>query len=321
MASTDPVSNPVNTQKVQEDVLKLWSLVNSQPGISQDQKNKIKGLYEGVVSSLRQNTEAQPPPTGNQRTRRSSSQFLRPQTVGTLSAPPSDKVPLLHLKRKVGQTWEYSSNLTGVYLDILNEIATSGTTFKDKNALLTGVGAGSIGVEILKGLLAGGARVVITTSRYNRANVEFYQSIYQTAGSRGSSLTVVPFNQGSKQDVEALVDYIYTNLSMDLDYILPFAGIPENGREIDSLDDKSELAHRIMLTNLLRILGEVKKKKASRNFVTRPTQVILPLSPNHGLFGNDGLYSESKISLETLFQRWNSESWGEYLCLVGAVIG
>ncbi|TFY76669.1 hypothetical protein EWM64_g7343 [Hericium alpestre] len=58
-----------------------------------------------------------------------------------------------------------------------------------------------------------------------------------------------------------------------------------------------------------------------RHFVTRPTQVILPLSPNHGLFGNDGLYSESKISLETLFQRWNSESWGEYLCLAGAVIG
>ncbi|TDL13347.1 thiolase-like protein, partial [Rickenella mellea] len=97
--------------------------------------------------------------------------------------------------------------------------------------------------------------------------------------------------------------------------------VPENGREIDGLDDKSELAHRIMLVNLLRLLSAVKTKKASRHFVTRPTQVILPLSPNHGLFGNDGLYSESKISLETLFNRWNSESWGEYLCLAGAVIG
>jgi 3-oxoacyl-ACP reductase-like protein len=74
-------------------------------------------------------------------------------------------------------------------------------------------------------------------------------------------------------------------------------------------------------TNLLRLLGAVKQKKAARHFVTRPTQVVLPLSPNHGLFGNDGLYSESKISLETLFQRWASESWGEYLCLAGAVIG
>ena len=115
------------------------------------------------------------------------------------------------------------------------------------------------------------------------------------------------------------MDYIYANLGMDLDYILPFAGIPKNGREIDGLDDKSELAHRMMLVNLLRILGaaSVKNKKASHHFVTQPTQVILPLSPNHGLFGNDGLYSESKISLASE----TSEGWGEYLCLASAVIG
>ncbi|KAL1666812.1 acyl transferase domain-containing protein, partial [Schizophyllum commune] len=318
MASTDPVSGSVNIEKVQDDVAKLWTLVKSQPGISEEQKKRIKALYEGVVRSLRKGPDS-PRPRVTPRTRRSSSQFLRPQiSAANVSA---DHVPLLHLKRKAGSTWEYSSNLTGVYLDVLHEIATSGTTFKDKNALLTGVGKGSIGVEVVKGLLSGGAHVVITTSRYSRSTVEYYQDIYQTYGARGSALTVVPFNQGSKQDVEALVDYIYANLGLDLDYILPFAGIPENGREIDSIDDKSELAHRIMLVNLLRILGAVKSKKASRQFVTRPTQVILPLSPNHGLFGNDGLYSESKISLETLFQRWASESWGEYLCLAGAVIG
>ncbi|RDB25744.1 Fatty acid synthase subunit alpha [Hypsizygus marmoreus] len=318
MASGDTVSGAVNIQKVQDDVLKLWTVVKSQPGISQEQKNRIKALYEGVVRSLHKGPDSRARLTP--RSRRSSSQFLRPQLSGITSVT-ADKVPLLHLKRKVGTNWEYSSNLTGVYLDILHEIATSGTTFQDKNALLTGVGKGSIGVEIVKGLLSGGAHVVITTSSYSRKTVEYYQSIFQTFGSRGSALTVVPFNQASKQDVEALVDYVYASLGMDLDYIIPFAGIPENGREIDGLDDKSELAHRMMLVNLLRILGAVKNKKASRHFVTRPTQVILPLSPNHGLFGNDGLYSESKISLETLFQRWSSESWGEYLCLAGAVIG
>ncbi len=317
MASGDTISAPTNIQKIQDDVLKLWNVVKSQPEISEEQKNRIKALYEGVVRSLHKRPESRP---RGARMRRSSSQFLRPQVSGIASVT-SDKVPLLHLKRKVGTNWEYSSNLTGVYLDILHEIATSGTTFKDKNALLTGVGKGSIGVEILKGLLSGGAHVVITTSRYSRATVEYYQGIFQRFGSKGSALTVVPFNQGSKQDVEALVDYIYATLGLDLDYILPFAAVPENGREIDGLDDKSELAHRIMLVNLLRLLGAVKIKKASRQFVTRPTQVILPLSPNHGLFGNDGLYSESKISLETLFNRWNSESWGEYLCLAGAVIG
>ncbi|KAI0368773.1 fatty acid synthase [Pilatotrama ljubarskyi] len=319
MASGDQIVAPTNIQKIQDDVLKLWNVVKSQPEISEDQKNRIKALYEGVVRSLRKRPESRPRP-GAPRTRRSSSTFLRPQ-ISNVASVTADKIPLLHLKRKVGTTWEYSSNLTGVYLDILHEIATSGSTFKDKNALLTGVGKGSIGVEIVKGLLSGGAHVVITTSRYSRATVEYYQDIFQRFGSKGSALTVVPFNQGSKQDVEALVDYIYSTLGLDLDYILPFAAVPENGREIDGIDDKSELAHRIMLVNLLRLLGAVKNKKASRHFVTRPTQVILPLSPNHGLFGNDGLYSESKISLETLFNRWSSESWGEYLCLAGAVIG
>lgn len=319
MASGDTIPGSVNIQKVQDDVLKLWNVVKSQSEISPEQKAKIKALYDGVVRSLRKTPEIRPR-HGVPRSRRSSSTFLRPQITSVASVS-ADKVPLLHLKRKVGNNWEYSSNLTRVYLDVLSEIATSGTTFKNKNALLTGVGKGSIGVEILKGLLSGGAHVVITTSRYNRATVEYYQGIYQQFGSRGSALTVVPFNQGSRQDVEALVDYIYASLGLDLDYILPFAAVPENGREIDGLDDKSELAHRIMLVNLLRLLGAVKTKKASRHFVTRPIQVILPLSPNHGLFGNDGLYSESKISLETLFNRWNSESWGEYLCLAGAVIG
>ncbi|VDC05507.1 unnamed protein product, partial [Peniophora sp. CBMAI 1063] len=308
MASTDNVvTDAVNMEKIQEDVLKLWNGVKTQPEISEEQKGKIKDLYDSVVRSIKNEPAETHPHASQPRTRHVSSQFLCPH-VSNVAPVAADKVSLLHLKRKVGTNWEYSSNLTGIYLDILHEIATFGTTFKDKNALLTGVGKGSIGVEILKGLLSGGAHVVITTSRYSRASVEYYQGIFQRFGSRGSALTVVPFNQGSKQDVEAIVDYIYGTLGLDLDYIPPIAAVPENGREIDGLNDKSELAHRIMLVNLLRLLGAVKIKKVSRNFVTRPTQVTLPLSPNHGLFGNDGLYSESKISLESLFIRWNSEN-------------
>lgn len=39
------------------------------------------------------------------------------------------------------------------------------------------------------------------------------------------------------------------------------------------------------------------------------------------MFGGDGLYAESKIALEVLFNKWFSESWAEYLTLAGAVIG
>ena len=48
-----------------------------------------------------------------------------------------------------------------------------------------------------------------------------------------------------------------------------------------------------MLVNLLRLLGVIKTKKMSHQIVTRATQVVLPLSPNHRLFGNDGLHCVS----------------------------
>jgi fatty acid synthase subunit alpha, fungi type len=112
-------------------------------------------------------------------------------------------------------------------------------------------------------------------------------------GSRGSALTVVPFNQGSKQDVDALVDYIYSTLNLDLVYVLPFAAIPKNGREIDGLDDKSELAHRVMLVDLLRLLGAIKQKAV----VISSLKLFSRFPP---IFGNGGLYLESKISLQQL---------------------
>jgi fatty acid synthase subunit alpha len=243
---------------------------------------------------------------------------------GNLKAGKKETIPFLHLKRKEEHGWEYSKKLTGIYLEGLENAAKSGLTFQGKMALMTGAGAGSIGAEVLQGLISGGAKAIVTTSRFSREVTEYYQSMYARFGGRGSQLVVVPFNQGSKQDVEALIDYIYDpkkGLGWDLDFIAPFAAIPENGREIDSIDSKSELAHRIMLTNLIRLLGSVKTQKLERGFNTRPAQVILPLSPNHGTFGNDGLYSESKLALETLFNRWFSESWGDFLTICGAVIG
>ena len=134
MASGDNVSGNVNIQKLRDDVLKLWALVKPLPEISNDQKNRIRVLYDGVAKSLNTTSEPQSPLPGT-RSGRSSFQFLRPQITGVITSITDNKIPLLHLKRKVGTTWEYGSNLTGAYLDILLEIATSGTSFKDKNAL------------------------------------------------------------------------------------------------------------------------------------------------------------------------------------------
>ncbi|KAI3333105.1 putative fatty acid synthase alpha subunit FasA [Ustulina deusta] len=206
----------------------------------------------------------------------------------------------------------YDRQLTNTYLDAIFA------------ALVTGAGAGSIGMEVVRGLLAGGARVIVTTSRTPAASGPAMAQAYKEVGARGSELILLPFNAASKKDVENLVAHIYDDnkgLGLDLDFVVPFAAIPEPGREIDEIDARSELAHRAMLTNVLRLFGCIKRQKEKRNYTGRPTTVLLPLSPNHGDFGGDGLYSESKIGLETLFNRYHSERWSSYLSIIGAVIG
>ncbi|KAL6232050.1 hypothetical protein BDW75DRAFT_28846 [Aspergillus navahoensis] len=321
MAEGGPISEYSNRAKVQNDLRSVYKLIRRQHRLSKSSQLQFNALYKDVVRALSMN-ENQIMPQENGNTKRTG----RNGSVRS-GSPPAGKVetiPFLHLKKKNEHGWDYSKKLTGIYLDVLESAARSGLTFQGKNVLMTGAGAGSIGAEVLQGLISGGAKVIVTTSRYSREVTEYYQAMYARYGARGSQLVVVPFNQGSKQDVEALVEYIYDTkkgLGWDLDFIVPFAAIPENGREIDSIDSKSELAHRIMLTNLLRLLGSVKAHKQTNGFETRPAQVILPLSPNHGTFGNDGLYSESKLALETLFNRWYSENWSNYLTICGAVIG
>jgi fatty acid synthase subunit alpha len=315
MAAGGKMSEYGNRTKVQNNLAKIYKIIRQQQKMSKSSQLEIKTLYADVIRSLSMN-EAQ---ILNDKKGGKKGLSKKPRAEGR-----TECIPFLHIRKKEEHGWEYSKKLSGTYLDCLENAAKDGLTFEGKYALMTGAGAGSIGAEILQGLLAGGAKVIVTTSRFSREVTEYYQSMYTKFGSRGSQLVVVPFNQGSKQDGEALINYIYDTkggLGWDLDFIVPFAAISTNGREIDSIDSKAELAHRIMMTNTLRLLGNVKSAKAARGILTRPAHIILPLSPNHGTFGNDGLYSESKLALETLFNRWHSESWSDYLTICGTVIG
>ncbi|KAI9929791.1 hypothetical protein ASPWEDRAFT_109503 [Aspergillus wentii DTO 134E9] len=319
MAEGGPISEYSNRTKVQNDLKSVYKLIRRQHRLSKASQLQFNALYKDVLRALNMNENQIMPQENGKKTGRNGIKRNGSPRTGKV-----ETIPFLHLKKKMDHGWEYNKKITGIYLDVMESAAREGLTFQSKNVLMTGAGAGSIGAEVLQGLISGGAQVVVTTSRYSREVTEYYQAMYARYGGRGSQLVVVPFNQGSQQDVEALVDYIYDTkkgLGWDLDFVVPFAAIPENGREIDSIDSKSELAHRIMLTNLLRLLGSIKSQKQGHGFETRPAQVILPLSPNHGTFGNDGLYSESKLGLETLFNRWYSESWNNYLTICGAVIG
>ncbi|ORX72734.1 hypothetical protein DL89DRAFT_264942 [Linderina pennispora] len=190
-------------------------------------------------------------------------------------------------------TRNFSKDNTGVFFNSLMNIS--------ETALITGCGQGSIGSGVLEALLSGGAKVIATTSNYCRRTTRYFEDIYRRFGARGSELVLVPFNQGSSLDVKALDE-----LGWDLDYI--------RGRDLANIDSHSELAMRVSLTNLFRLLGE-------RNLQLSPTLVVLPHSSNYGVVGNDGLYSIAKIGLQTLYRRWYAEDWGKYLLLTGADIG
>ncbi|GAB9466788.1 hypothetical protein Gpo141_00004153 [Globisporangium polare] len=211
---------------------------------------------------------------------------------------------------------------TRVLLTSMCEMASTGVSFVGRVALVTGCGKSSIGAEVVKALLQGGATVFATTSSFgDPAAVSAFQSIYEQNGSRGSRLVVLPCNQASKQDVESLVNHIYDVHQLDLDFVVPFAAVSEISISVEDIEARSEVAHRLMLTNVLRLLGGVVSKKKALCITTRPATVILPLSSNRGAFGGDGLYAESKLGMESLLGKWCAETWREQLSVVGAVIG
>ncbi|KAI9502453.1 acyl transferase domain-containing protein [Coemansia spiralis] len=241
----------------------------------------------------------------------------------------SELPPLLHLnERSASGSWEFSQKLSSAYFDSLNMLCTDGLSFAGKTALVTGCGKESIGADIVRGLLMGGAKVLATTSSYSRPTIQSFEHMYQTCGARGAELIVVPFNQGSVQDIGGLIDYIFDesddnggSLGWDIDYVIPFAAVPDVGSLATNIGSHSELSQRVMLTNIIRLIGGIKDRKEKLGYMFSPSLVILPLSPNHGNFGGDGLYGECKAGLETLFNRWNSEDWQDYISVAGAVIG
>ncbi|KAJ2065395.1 fatty acid synthase alpha subunit Lsd1, partial [Coemansia sp. S2] len=236
-------------------------------------------------------------------------------------------LPLLHLRKQLSDyAWSYCPELSATYYEVLSKMCDGGLSFAGKTALVTGCGRGSIGADIVCSLLSGGAKVIATTSSYSRKTTLFFEDVYRTYGARGSELIVVPFNQGSTGDIKQLVDYIYSDsgvakgLGWDLDYVIPFAAVFDISFATN-LSSRSEFALRVELTNLMRLLGSIKDTKERLGYNARSSLVILPLSSNCGNFGGDGLYGECKMGLMTAFNRWNSESWQDYLSIAGAVIG
>jgi fatty acid synthase subunit alpha len=204
------------------------------------------------------------------------------------------------------------ATMTAALNDTLQDLLTNGLQTR-KRILVTGAGRGSIGQEIATIFLRAGADVVVTTSR---AKYDSWRDLYHANCGKNSSLTVIPSNMCSKQDVASVMKHVLTTGHLDM--VFPFAAFTQFGR-MSQIGSKQELAYRLMATNVTRLVGAIGAfNRANKG---RLTQVVLPFSPNVGVFGGDGLYAESKFSMLAIMNKLKPEGWYPGVSAVAAEIG
>ncbi|EQA35213.1 beta-ketoacyl synthase [Leptospira inadai serovar Lyme str. 10] len=220
-----------------------------------------------------------------------------------------------------GNNFDLNTSFTNSFEEVLSSVVSEGISFTGRKVLVTGAGPNSIALETVQGLLAGGADVVLTTTSYSPQKVSLYKRIFQEYGSPGASLQIVPFSQGSLDDIRFLSEWL-TAKNWEPDLLLPFGAIGEENAA-SQLDSSSLVSLQVMLLGVEKLIGVLGRSRRSLGSDASPLNVILPLSPNHGIFGKDGLYAETKLGLEALFRKKFSESedWGKNTRIIGCVIG
>ena len=202
---------------------------------------------------------------------------------------------------------------------------------RGETALVTGASPGSIAAELVRRLLGGGATVVVATSTDTPARRRWYRELYRLSAGPGAELHVLPANLASFADVDALAGWLADprtaargrpDLRIDPlrpTIVAPFAAMATAG-DAASAGAPAELALRLHLLGVQRLIGAVAAAVAEG---APAPSVLLALSPNHGGFGGDGAYGETKAALEVLLARWRSEAaaWGDRVALVAPRIG
>ncbi|QXQ15692.1 DUF1729 domain-containing protein [Skermania piniformis] len=209
----------------------------------------------------------------------------------------------------------------------------------DEVAVVTGASVGSIAAAVVGRLLSGGATVFATTSRLDAERLDFYRELYRGHARPGAALWVVPANLAAYADVDALVEWIGTDQTenaggsaklvragMTPTLLFPFAA-PAVGGALGDAGPRTELQMRVLLWSVQRLIGGLAAIGADRQ-VDAKLHVVLPGSPNRGMFGGDGAYGEAKAALDAIVAKWTSErtatgasSWADRVTLTHALIG
>ncbi|TQF67217.1 DUF1729 domain-containing protein [Rhodococcus spelaei] len=231
---------------------------------------------------------------------------------------------------------EGREDLVGAYAGIAAAAAVADEepgVWADQVAVVTGASKGSIAASVAGNLLRGGATVFVTTSRLDSERLGFYRKLYRANARAGAALWVVPANMASYADVDALISWIgeeqtetaggakkLVKEAVTPTLLFPFAA-PRVGGELSDAGARAEMEMRVLLWSVERLIGGLSKIGYDRDVDTH-LHVVLPGSPNRGLFGGDGAYGESKAALDAVVTRWKAErTWAERVTLVHALIG
>ncbi|MBO0855929.1 MAG: 3-oxoacyl-ACP synthase, partial [Nocardia sp.] len=182
-------------------------------------------------------------------------------------------------------------------------------------------------------LLAGGATVIVTTSKLDDSRLDFYKRLYRDNARAGAALWVVPANMASYTDIDALIEWVggdqidtaggakvLVKPAMTPTLLLPFAA-PRVAGDLADAGARAEMEMRVLLWSVERLIGGLSGLGADHD-VDAKLHVVLPGSPNRGMFGGDGAYGEAKAALDAIIAKWSVEkSWSARVTLVHAMIG
>lgn len=205
--------------------------------------------------------------------------------------------------------------------------------YSDEVAVVTGASKGSIAASVAARLLDGGATVIATTSKLDDERLAFYRGLYRDHARYGAALWVVPANMASYSDIDALVDWVGNEQTENIGpqsihvkegqtptLLFPFAA-PRVAGDLSEVGSRSEIEMKVLLWAVQRLVGGLSRIGAERDIASR-LHVVLPGSPNRGMFGGDGAYGEAKSALDALVSRWHAEpSWASRVSLAHALIG
>lgn len=199
-------------------------------------------------------------------------------------------------------------------------------------AVVTGMTPTSIAGAVVAQLLQGGATVIATASRISPERLTFAKDLYRKNARGGAALWLVPANLSSYRDVDALVSWIgskqetvtggVTKLDKPAlipDLFFPFAA-PSVSGSLSESGEQFEAQARLLLWSVERTIGGL-AALAERSADNRRLHVVLPGSPNRGIFGGDGAYGEMKSAFDALVNRWTVEPWAKATTLAHPLIG